>query len=194
MLKNMLLIFIALAIAVIGGAASVLYALETFNGAGAVTVGPWTTFPGFGTADANPYAKARFVRQGGLALGQAEGISFSADHDSSDRPLRTGCAYRFRGSVPPARFWTLHVTDPADDLLPGIGRRKPAIESRTLMRSPAGAVEVKISKIPSPDNWLAISGEGPMRLVLTLYDTPISGEAGIMDVELPEILRDGCND
>lgn len=192
MLKNVLLISIALAIAIAGGAASVVYALDRFNGAGGVTIGPWATFPSFGTADADPYAKARFAREGGLALGQAEGISFTANRDSLGQPLTADCAYRFEGVVPPARFWTLQATDAAGDPLTGVGRRKPALESRSLLRSPDGAVEIRIGSEPAPGNWLAISGAGPMRLVLTLYDTPISGEAGVMDVELPEIRKDGC--
>jgi hypothetical protein len=32
-----------------------------------------------------------------------------------------------------------------------------------------------------------------MRLVLTLYDTPIAGSTGIAEVELPLVLGAGCN-
>lgn len=192
MLRRVLAVGIFLVVVIAGGAASVLFALETFNGAGTIAIGPWTTSPSFGTPSADPYAKARFAREGGLALGQAEGISFTAQRDSAGRPLRAECTYTFEGLVPPARFWTLRASDPADRLLPGIGRRVPALQSLALLRGAEDGVTVAVGPMPSPGNWLAVAAKGPMRLVLTLYDTPIAGEAGVMDVELPTIARGTC--
>ena len=45
----------------------------------------------------------------------------------------------------------------------------------------------------SPGNWLALSGEGRMSLVLTFYDTPIASSTGVSDIELPAIINAGCN-
>lgn len=194
MLKTAFLIFVALSIAIVGGAASVWYALEKFHGVDAVTIGQWTTIPAFGTPDADPYSRARFARTGGLSLGQAEGIVFSAGHDSTGALLRRNCTYEIKGVIPPARFWTLRAADAAGRLLPGIGHRKPTLQSLMLLHQTDGSIVIEVGDRPLPGNWLAVSGDGPMRLVLTLYDTPISGETGIMDIELPHIDRTSCHD
>jgi hypothetical protein len=53
--------------------------------------------------------RARFARQGHLAIGQAEGIVFTAARDSLGEPLSSACDYQIEGPIPPARFWTLHA-------------------------------------------------------------------------------------
>lgn len=193
MLRSVVVVVIALAIAIGGGAWSVLFALDRFDGAGGVTIGPWTTFPSFGTPDANPYAKARFALEGGLVLGQAEGITFTAVRDDAGRPLLASCAYVVEGAVPSARFWTLHATDAKGLPVASVGRSRAAIESLSLLRAPDNTVRVDIGSVPAPGNWMAVSGTGDMRLVLTLYDTPISGEAGVMELALPRIRRGDCD-
>ena len=115
MLKTAFLIFVVLAIAIVGGGASVWYALKANEGVGAVTIGQWTAYPYIGTPDADPYSKARSASEGLLSLGRAEGISFSAERDSDGEALRRECTYMVEGPVPSARFWTLYAADPAGE-------------------------------------------------------------------------------
>lgn len=193
MLKFVVLTFVTLAIAVGGGAASVWYALEASRDLGAVDVGRWTATPDFGTPQSNPYSMARFAREGGLSLGQAEGITFTAERDSSGAGLTASCNYAVQGPVPAARFWTVYATDPSGRPLPPVGRRAPALQSRALLHSLETPVDVAVGPDPAPGNWLAVPRKGPMRLVLTLFDTPVSGETDILDIDLPTITRSSCD-
>ncbi|TWG99304.1 hypothetical protein L598_001500000270 [Mesorhizobium sp. J18] len=194
MLKTVLLIFVTLAVAIGGGAGSVWYALEASRGVGSVTIGQWVTFPDFGTPQADPYSRARFAREGGLSLGQAEGIAFTTNRDTAGALLRADCRYQLTGAVPPSRFWTVYATNAAGRLLPPVGRLQPALQSRELVRLGDGPATVEIGPQPVPGNWLPISGSGPIRLVLTVFDTPISGDAGVIDIRLPQVVRRGCDD
>ncbi|PWK75754.1 DUF1214 domain-containing protein [Aminobacter sp. AP02] len=193
MLKQSLLIALALAVAVGGGAASVGMVLNSQEGIGAVSVGPWTAFPDIGTPDADPYSKARVTRDGVLALGRAEGLSFVAERDSSGVTLRSECNYRVEGSLPVARFWTLYATDRASTALKSGMRRDPAVHSLEVLRQPDNSVQISVGNRPQPGNWLAVTGVGAMNLVLTLYDTPIASSTGLSGIEMPRIVRVQCN-
>lgn len=193
MLKTVFSVLLVLVIAIGAGAASVHLALDAARGIGSVTIGEWTTFPDAGTDKADPYSRARFAREGGLSLGRAEGIAFVAVGDSQGLPLRRECSYLLEGVIPAARFWTLYAADAKRTPLPSVGRRKPALHSRMLLRKDDGAVTISISSRPMPGNWLVLAGSGPMQLILTLFDTPVSTEARVEDMALPRLKRTGCD-
>jgi hypothetical protein len=109
MLKSLLLIVLALAIALGGGAGSVWLMMEEVEDFGALSIGEWSVNPTEGTPQADPYAKARFAREGKLSLGAAEGAQFVAARDTTGQPLRGACDYVVTGSVPASRFWTMQL-------------------------------------------------------------------------------------
>jgi hypothetical protein len=193
MLKQSILIVLALAVAVGGGAASVGMVLNSQEGIGAVSVGPWTAFPDIGTPEADPYSKARVARDGVLALGRAEGLSFVADRDSAGVTLKSECSYRIEGSLPVARFWTLYATDRAHIALKSGIRRDATLHSLEVLRQPDNSISVSVGTRPEPGNWLAVGGVGAMNLVLTFYDTPIASSTGLSGIEMPRIVRVQCN-
>lgn len=193
MLKQSILIGLALAIAIGGGAASVRMVLDSQDGIGAVSVGSWTAFPDIGTPEADPYSKARVARDGILALGRAEGLAFVAERDSDGAALRRECTYLVAGSLPVARFWTLYASDKAQNALKPLTRRDPALHSLEVLRQPDNTIEISVGAQAVPGNWLAVSGVGDMNLVLTLYDTPIASSTGLSDIQMPRIVRGQCN-
>lgn len=194
MLKSILLTAVALAIAIVGGAGSVWLALERDFGFDTVTIGNWVAFPQHGTPQADPYSRARFSREADLALGRAEGLVFTARRDADGQLLSLECAYRIEGEFPPSRFWTLSARDAEDALIVTDGGRAPALHSLALLRHPDEAADVGVSARAAPGNWLAVQGSGPFTLVLTLYDTAIASSARIGEVELPRIVREGCDE
>ena len=193
MLKTAFLFLVTLSIAVAGGAGSAWCALQLQEGVGAVQVGNWTTMPEYGTVDADPYSQARFAREGALALGQSEGIVFFTEFDAAGARLRRDCAYRVEGAVPPARFWTLYVAGGDRQVLPPIGRRTPAIHSQRLLRNTDGSFAIAVGPHAMPGNWLPVAGQGPVFLVMTLYDTAVASNADIARMELPQVLRTDCD-
>ncbi|MFC3727415.1 DUF1214 domain-containing protein [Neoaquamicrobium sediminum] len=192
MLKTIFLTALTLAIAIGGGAASVWLVVERDFEFGTVTIGNWTAYPKRGTPAADPYSKARFSREADLALGYAEGLVFTATRDASGALLRRECDYRVEGSLPPARFWTLSARD-ADGGFIAPDDSVPALHSYALLRQSDNTVATTVSRNPVPGNWLAVDGSGAFALVLTLYDTAVASSARIADVELPQVLREGCD-
>lgn len=191
MLKTILQVFVILAIALVGGAASVWYVMEEVPTVDSLAFGAWTIDPDIGTASADPYARARFAREGQLALGASEGMKFVARTDSRGLPLLGTCRYRLEGPVIAARFWTLHVRYGAH---PDRGEPGTAtLHSIGLLRSGDGGVLIRVSRRASPGNWLKLEARDPFRLVLTAYDTSEVGAAQFDDVAMPEIVREGCD-
>lgn len=193
MLRTAFLVALTLCVAIGGGAASVWYALQSQEGVGAVTIGGWTAYPDIGTPESDPYSKARVAREGMLALGRAEGLAFVAQRDSNGDTLRRECRYTVEGAVPAARFWTLYAADAEMAAIGSGTARANALHSLGLLRLADNSLAISISARPAPGNWLEISGSGRMFLVLTLYDTPIASSTGVADVELPQVLKAGCD-
>lgn len=192
MLKTILFTALTLLIAIGGGAGSVWLALGTDFEFDTVAIGNWAAFPARGTPEADPYSKARFSREADLALGHAEGLVFIARRDAEGDALRFECDYRIEGALPPARFWTLHARDADGRVVVPDSDRAAALHSYALLRQPDNTVVTTVSRHPAPGNWLAVKGEGPYSLVLTLYDTAIASSARIAEVELPRLVREGC--
>jgi hypothetical protein len=193
MLRTVFLILLALVIAIGGGAASVWMMLENAPPVGGLHAGPWTAFPDAGTPEADPYSRARFAREGGIPLGRSEGIVFVAARDSAGAALTRGCIYQVQGSLPAARFWTIHAADAGNRPLPPFARRAPVLHSEMVLRGEDNALAITVSAQPSPGNWLAVTGRGPMHLVLTLLDTPFSTGFQVARLVLPDIRRVSCD-
>lgn len=192
MLRVPVLVAIALAIAFSGGIASGVYALRFMEGFDVIAIGPWTARPELQTKRADPYAMAHRARTGDILLGEAEGLAFVATADSAGRPLSGRCTYAVTGLTPTARFWTFRVTDAADRPLEGDPRLPHAFHSHSVVRNSEGAFTIVASAEPSPGNWLAMAHKGPVRFVLTLFDTPTAGNAGLIALEMPAIERRSC--
>lgn len=192
MLKTILHVAAVLALALGGGILSVDYVLDRFDGFGELTVGAWNAYPAAGTADADPYSKARAARKAALALGTAEGLPFHARSDSGGRDLQRGCTYRLSGFTPPARFWTLYAATPDLDPIPPREGLPSTLHSREVLYESDGSVTVTVGPDASPGNWLAVEGRDGLVLVMTLYDTPAASSAGLSDLVMPTLVREGC--
>ena len=193
MFRTVFLIAFALSLAIGGGAASAWVMIDRGFGFGAVDVGPWTAYPDLGTPAADPYSRARFARQGYLAIGQAEGIVFTAMRDSLGLPLSSSCTYQVEGPIPPSRLWTLHtaqqeIGEPGSSASAGA-----ALHSLAILRREDGSFDIPVSRHPAPGNWLRVDGSGPFALVLTLYDTAVATTSRAVDVDLPLIRRLACD-
>ncbi|WP_095204292.1 DUF1214 domain-containing protein [Mesorhizobium carmichaelinearum] len=193
MLKNAFLMMLSLAIAIGGGGASVWYALKIQDGVGAIRIGQWTAFPDIGTSAADPYSKARVAREGVLALGRAEGLSFVAENDAAGDQLKRECSYRIEGGFPTARFWTLYAADQSLGVVETGKPRLAALQSYEMLRQADNSVIISVGHHPMSGNWLLTDGSGRMYFVLTFYDTPIASSTGLSDVSLPRIVKAGCD-
>lgn len=187
-------VLIALSITFGGGTWATTRILKATSGFGAITVGPWSAYPDVQTADADPYARAHRAEDGRLLFGRAEGLVFSATADSEGNSLAGNCVYLVSGQAPPARFWTLRVTDRAGRPIPSRPNTPASVQSWLLLQDVLGYFEINVGGSPQPGNWISMSAKRPVRLVLTLIDTPTAASVGLGEVVVPTIKQVRCDD
>ncbi|WP_306118140.1 MULTISPECIES: DUF1214 domain-containing protein [unclassified Roseitalea] len=193
MIRDLTTMLIAMAIALGLGAYTAERTTRDFAGFGALTLGLWTAYPDAGTRQADPYAMAGAARRTELSLGDSEGLAFTAGIDLGGRALSGRCAYRIEGGVPSARLWTLRMTDAAGrDIVapPGLTART---HSRAIVRpQEQGEFVITVSDTAQTGNWLHLDHGGPIRFVLTLYDTTVAGAMALTELSMPTIRRMEC--
>ena len=182
---------LAIVIALATGLASAWFALDSDRWSRAVALGPWTVSAAPGASDADPYARARLARVGEIPLGGGEGILFIADRDDAGIPLAGRCIYSVSGRTPPARLWTLSAHDAAGRPIADVTGRI-GLHSREIVWRQDGSFAVVVSGEAQPGNWLPIRPAAGFRLLLRLYDTPLTGAVGIEGQVMPSIVATAC--
>ncbi len=183
---------IILVLGLAGGGFTAKWALEAEDGFGSVKYNRWTSWPLAGSVDADPYTKARVARDGSVPLGAAEGLTFFLLDDEKDQLLRRECQYSLMGTTPPARLWTLSVQDQDKQPIAAYEGGENAIFSESVLRAQDGTFVINIGSQPAPMNWLTVAGTGPMRLVLRLYDTPVTSSSGLDRPAMPKLTVRDC--
>ena len=157
----------------------------------AIAIGAWQAWPNAGTANVDPYSRARLARTGEIPLGSGEGLALFARTDDEGRPLASACTYRVIGQTPPARLWTLGLE--GDDGQPIFDRgAASAISSDALLRLPDGSFAVVLSRRAHAGNWVSPGDADRYRIVLRLYDTTARTVTGLTTLTMPHIRREGC--
>lgn len=188
-----LLIHLLMAIAIALGLGFGLsyYALTDGRLLGARMVGPWAVWPAVGVTDPDPYTRAYLARRGQLQLGRSEGLRFVAETDSAGKALNAACSYRVDGKTPQASLWTLVALDRK-----GRNIARPGtplfMDDTHLQRGPDGTFSIDVGPDLSGGDWLETEAKGSLRLVLTLYDTPVPSGRGEDGLAMPTITKAGC--
>lgn len=192
-LGRLIALFAALALGAALGLSSAAMALRAGLAFGAVRAGPWVASPNAGGLDRDPYVAAALARSGETPFDVAEGVAFLARRDSDGAPLDGACAYRVAGAVPPARFWTLAVTNGRGLIVDNPARRF-GFTSTELSRAENGAFELFLSPDARAGMWLPTTGLGKLALALRLYDPAAGVAAGALKPgDLPRIEKLGCS-
>lgn len=156
-----------------------------------IALGVWQAWPNAGTADADPYSRARLARTGEIPLGSGEGLALLALTDDAGDPLVGACDYTIRGQTPPARLWTVSLEN-----LDGHAIKETsgaaALGSDTLLREPDGSFQIVLSPRPRTGNWISTAGAGPFRVVIRLYDTTARTGTELTTLVMPRIARARC--
>jgi hypothetical protein len=156
-----------------------------------IVLGAWQAWPNAGTADADPYSRARLARTGEIPLGSGEGLVLLALNDDSGAPLTTACDYRIVGQTPPARLWTVALENTDGRVVKGPSGAA-ALGSDTLLRAPDGSFEIVLSAIPQAGNWISTKDANRFRVVVRLYDTTARTGTELTTLFMPRIARDRC--
>lgn len=188
-------LIVVLAIAIAGltlGGASAWYAIGRSQGFGAIAVDSWTAVPFASAGEIDPYTIAKSVIEGSVPLGATEGLAFNATTDSLGRDLDMGCDYEIEGSTPAARLWTLVAYGPDGKSVRPAQGGVSSLWSGAILRYPDGSFRISVSRHPRPGNWLAVGGDGSLRLTLRLYDTSVTGGSSLIAPRMPAIRRGTC--
>ncbi|TPQ49773.1 DUF1214 domain-containing protein [Prosthecomicrobium hirschii] len=153
--------------------------------------GDWTAWPEGGSATPDPYSRAILARTAQIPLGGGEGIAFFASRDSDRAPLRGGCEYVLTGDTPLARLWTLSVVD-AKGEVPRHRSGRTHFHSREVLRKPDGSLEITLSPLARPGNWMPIPDSGALTVVLRLYDSGAANPRTAGALLMPRIEWKGC--
>lgn len=176
------------------GGLSASFALQRTHGIGAVNTGPWSAWPFVGGAEVDPYTSAKATADGTIPLGAAEGLAFEAINDQNGQTLKRQCNYEIAGTTSSSRLWTLSAYDTTGMLILKDNVRVSAIYSGDLVRFPDGSFRLVMSRSPTAGNWLPLSGTGRFKMILRLYDTPITSNSGVIDPEMPAVNLVDCEE
>lgn len=176
------------------GGASAWYSIQRTHGLGGIKAGAWTAWPFAGGAAADPYTMAKVSRDGTIPLGATEGLAFEAVNDDQGEPLVRECDYAISGITPPSKLWTLTAYTIDGEQIDGTAGGRSAIHSGKVLRFSDGSFRVAVSSKPRAGNWLALSGEGRFYFVLRVYDTPVSSTSGLVSPQMPNIIKQGCDE
>ncbi len=190
-MHNPLHVLLAIALGLFLGLGSAWMALERQWGFDRVELGPWVGVPRAGSIDADPYTQALIVQQAQIPLGGGEGVAFDAVKDSQGRALNAGCTYIVKGAGLPTRWWSLTASDPSGALFSNPLNRH-GFTSQEVTRADNGEFRIMVSSQVQPWNWLPTPPDGPLRLTLRFYDTPLTTTAGLENQSMPVIDRESC--
>ena len=191
-LSSAALVVYAFAVALGLGVPSAYWAVKAEYPVGSQRIGPWTTWPGVGSNQPDPYARAIMARRAEIPLALGEGLALTATMDSGGQPLDPTCAYRIGATTPQARLWTLTVYD-ATGRLRISDLVRAGITSAEVLREADGRFSVTLAPSARPGNWLKTPDGGRFSVVLRLYDTSVAASAANLDAKaLPAIDRLDC--
>ena len=176
--------------AVVLGAATAIWTVQTLRPTGMIRIGPWEAVRAVGDAAADPYAHAFIATSGQLPPGSAEGLRFVATESSHGSALRPDCTITLSGQVEIARLWTLSVL--GEEGRAG-GVPAPSLHSQDIVYRRDGGFELTIGPRPGTANALLAGGTAPVTLVLHVYDGAISSppDTGAAALPLVAVGRDG---
>lgn len=191
-MKFLLSLLAAIVIAVATGLGSVWLAVGEGLLLKPVKVGDWSVWPGAGTPNPDPYSMAVVARTGQVPLGPGEAWMFVASRDSAGNPVRGGCEYQLKGTLPDVRLWTLEAVDAAGNVAANpLGRY--ALSSREIVNL-GSEIEVTLAPRARPGNWLPIAGDSrPLTIILRLYDPQGIDAAQLPGLALPRLTAKGCS-
>lgn len=190
-MRSTLALLLAVAAALTLGLWSAWLAVRSPAPIDTIALGAWQAWPNAGTADADPYSRARQARIGEIPLGSGEGLMLLAQSDDSGAPLLATCNYRIAGQTPPARLWTVALEGLNGELVESASGTA-ALGSDTLLRAPDGSFEIALSPKPQTGNWIPTDGAERFRIVIRLYDTSARTGTELTTLFMPRIIRDRC--
>lgn len=175
----------------LAGAASGWFWLQQGLAQGETYAG-WSGSSVTGSADADPWTRARVAVAGLLALTREHAIYFTRNTDDSGAWLREDCRYRVSGGAMPARWWSITVYA-ADNYLPLNNDDALSFDATEVQADAAGRWSAILAPTrPESGAWASTRQAGAFDITLRLYQPTRQAQADFATVPMPSVTRLDC--
>lgn len=193
-MKLILKLLASFVVALVLGVGSALLLLQGGGLGGTISAGAWKTSEIIGSADADPYTRARVAVGGLLALNRSETIYFTAATDDEGATLRTRCSYKIIGTDPPARWWSI-TAYAADHFLIPNPQDRYSYGGDTVAREDDDSFAILVGPSETESNWIPTGeNDGTFTLTLRLYNPNEEAALDPSGIVLPRIAREACTE
>ena len=189
--KRLFEILAIVLIALVIGAGSAVWVIDSFAKVQTIKDGAWTTHPLIGSVQANMYLRATIARIALFALSRTEAIYYNAFTDEEGEPLRPECDYIIEGGDLPARWWSVTAYDKDHFLIPNALNRY-SYNMKNLRGDGQGRYKIYLSQTPKDLNWLPAAQQGTISITLRAYNPAQALAENMGSAELPRIMKVRC--
>ena len=183
-----------LALAVVIGLGSAWYALENGLPITTKSIGPWKIWFEAGRIDPDPYTRAYVARTGRLPITSTHALYYIAKTDQDGYRLTTNCEYELLGAPLEAEWWSIAIYDSYGNVFPNLANRY-SYNSANTTRHENGKFNIVISQNARPGNWLPVSGDTQLMIMMRVLGAARKEESQAMvamEQKLPVIKRGAC--
>ena len=184
---------------ILGGIAiglfSAWYMIENGSPLTTTNTGSWQLWLHDGDIGADPYTRAHMSRNGRLPITSSNALYFMASNDSEGEEIAQDCDYEISGKPLDTDWWSLAFYSKDGRSIKN-KRQVSSINSTSLLRFENGSYLINLAQKVRPGNWIEISGEEQMVLMLRLYGIRATKDAqrnNSIEQNLPIIRRLDCH-
>ncbi len=188
-----ILLFIAGGITI--GVVSAWYMIEKGSPLTTTYSGSWRLWTQNGTVGADPYTLAHMSREGRLPITSSSALYFTATTDSEGEEIAADCDYALAGKPLDTDWWSLALYTRNGASIKNTSGQS-SINSGALLRANNGNYKISLAQTAQPGNWIEISGDKQLVLMLRLYGihaTKDTQRSDSIEQNLPIIRRLDCH-
>jgi hypothetical protein len=179
-----------IALGLIAGLLSGWWAIT--GGMGGKSYAGWYGSSVTGSADADPWTRARVAVSGLLALNKSQAIYFTRKTDDEGQPLREECRYLVSGGPLPGRWWSVTVYA-ADNFLPLNDDDALSFDATEVPLDGQGRWNAVLSaQRRARGAWASTRNAGNFDITLRIYQPEPRAQAEFASIPMPRVTRINC--
>jgi hypothetical protein len=154
--------------------------------------GGWRGSMVTGSANADPWTRARVAVSGLLALTKDQAIYFNRKTDDSGARLRANCRYMVSGGNLPGQWWSITVYA-ADNYLPLNTDDALSFDATEVVPDAAGRWSGTLAPArPLSGAWASTRNAGQFDITLRIYQPSKQAQADFGAIPMPEVRKLDC--
>jgi hypothetical protein len=162
------------------------------RGMGGEDYSGWSGSSVTGSADADPWLRARVAVSGLLALNKSQAIYFTRKTDDAGDPLREECSYRVTGGALPGQWWSVTVYA-ADNYLPLNDDDALSFDATEVKPDASGQWSAILAPVrPEGTAWASTRKAGAYDITLRIYQPNEQAQADFATIPMPKVTKLNC--